>query len=217
MIDVSVRTVTDKVSSFEIPEIARVAELKRKIRDEQTVKSPQFHLLFNGEILDDLKRIGDIELRGKPITIIELKVKDEDEEPPNFRLMVNALMDMGFEQSQCEVALRLSDYNSEAAANLLLSGNLPESDEDYDENEEDEYEGEEEDIGMERPIQTRAKPSEALGPYKSVYENYSSREKAAVIRLTDQFGLDKATVVQVFDASNKDDDVTSRVLSSMTE
>jgi hypothetical protein len=46
-------------------------------------------------------------------------------DPPNFAELVASLTEIGFEQRQCEQALRIANYNAESAANLLLAGEVP--------------------------------------------------------------------------------------------
>jgi UV excision repair protein RAD23 len=46
-------------------------------------------------------------------------------DPPDFDRLVESLVEIGFPRDQCEQALRLAHYDTDQAANLLLSGPLP--------------------------------------------------------------------------------------------
>jgi hypothetical protein len=46
-------------------------------------------------------------------------------DPPNFQALVTGLIELGFEKAQVEQALRVSSYNPDGAANMLLSGDIP--------------------------------------------------------------------------------------------
>lgn len=124
----------------------------KEIAGEAVYLEGEISLIFKGRILDDneiINKIPGIEKtyiivhnkRPKRIhehefldhdfpsfmsrftTILGLN-KDTVEDPPNFNELVNSLIEMGFEKSDCERALRISGYVPDSAATLLLSGGL---------------------------------------------------------------------------------------------
>ena len=110
-----------------------------------SVKNPIFKLLYDGEILPDDRFISDLNLQEASSIIIQLEPgekvviqntendeenseeEDYDEEivvePDNFDSLVNELIELGYEKDVCVAALRITAYQFEEAANLLVTEN----------------------------------------------------------------------------------------------
>ncbi|OHT15162.1 hypothetical protein TRFO_14333 [Tritrichomonas foetus] len=125
-------------------------------------------------------------------------------EPDDFDKLVAELTDLGFEKDACEAALRIAKYNVEAAANLLIMENNPEADKIlYLPENEEEDDDEEEEVITARPT---------LGPLRETYENFSQDERNKVDRISKKTGIDLQTVIQVFEACDRDENNTKSLL-----
>lgn len=125
-------------------------------------------------------------------------------DPADFQQKVAMLVDMGFDKTLSENALRMSNYSPDEAANILLSGEgapgggfggqgAPSGDYDY----------------------PGAASVGSFGAMQSSYDSLSENEKASVQHLIQTLGIDGGTVLQVYFACDKDETQTSSCLQSM--
>jgi len=127
-------------------------------------------------------------------------------DPANFTQLVKELTDMGFDEEVCMPALRMSNYNTEMAANLILSGGPienPASRYSYD-------------VAPPRP---RQEPEYnygrgRYGEMQGMYDGLTIDEKSAVDRIS-RLGVDGATALQVYIACEKDETLASQCVGSM--
>ena len=144
----------------------------------------------------------------RPVSPIISKPSNSD--PQNFANLCSQLTDMGFDLSSVQKSLRQTNYRSDLAANLLLSGNIPD---DEPESFLDDERPNTPPMNFENNFPSR--PSfKRFGEMQSQYDSLNSNEKASVDRLLG-LGFDPLTTLQVFIACDKDENQTSSCIAGM--
>lgn len=129
-------------------------------------------------------------------------------DPPNFATLVGQLTELGFEQGQCEQALRIANYNAENAANLLLSGDLSSGSAATGGGYAGGYGG---GGGGGAGQYGGGGGGARFGELQSVYDGLSPTEKATVDRLL-QVNPDGGMVIQLYMACDKNEEQTRALL-----
>ncbi|KAK8898873.1 hypothetical protein M9Y10_001165 [Tritrichomonas musculus] len=200
------------IHPLEINDNDTVSNLREKLLLNKIVNSPDFKLFAEEIELDNNSHLKNyphieskqikIEMAGESQKELTLKEDAEEEEdkfddPPNFEKLVKELVDMGFDRKKSIQSLRLSDYRTDYAANMLISGNLQndDGDDDYDDGEDD-YESDDEGHIMSR---------KNLGQARDIYDQFTTSEKSIVQRLSKKYGIEISEAVQIFSISNKNE------------
>lgn len=137
-----------------------------------------------------------------PVTIPQPSPHVPQGDPADFQPKVTMLVEMGFEKSQAENALRMANYDPDGAANILLSGGGPVGGADID-------------PGFDLPSGPSPHAIGSFGEMQSTYDSLSEAEKASIQRLINTIGIDGGTVLQVYFACDKDESKTTSCLQSM--
>ena len=182
-----------------------ILDLRKKLLSTKIVPSPHFTILLDGTELQDNMHLKDFpSIETKPLVIEmrnEFEEEDEEEEifddPPNFEKLIAEIVEMGFERDKAIQSLRLSDYRTDYAANILLGGNL------QVDNDDDEYESDEDGNIMSR---------KNLGQARDIYDTFTISEKSLVHKLSKQYGIELSEAVQMFSISNKNETETISLL-----
>ena len=124
-----------------------------------------------------------------------------NQDPPNFAELVANLVDIGFEKSQCEQALRIANYNPDTAAMILLSGDVPAAPSNP--------------ISHPPPPPSRPQQDTGNGQLSQLLSQLTPDEQSTVQNLCESLGFDMETVVQVFLACDKNESMTQDCLSGM--
>lgn len=141
------KTHSGDTHTLDLAQNATIGDARAQILSSNilSVENPIFKLLYDGEILPDDRFISDLNLQEASSIIIQLEPgekiviqntendeenneeEDYDEdivvEPDNFDSLVNELIELGYEKDACEAALRMTAYQVEEAANLLVTEN----------------------------------------------------------------------------------------------
>ena len=127
-----------------------VKDLKLAIEKAHGFDANQLRLLHNGVVLEDEKTLESYEIKDQKVVIMmNAKTKpkipaatdvpnpapQKDEPPkttntnpstePNYTEQINSLVDMGYEKSQVEAAVKAAKGSIELAIEFLSSGNIP--------------------------------------------------------------------------------------------
>ena len=127
-----------------------VKEAKKVVGDTGNLDG-EISLIYKGRILNDDEIVNNLEGVNENFIIVhnkhekrridafnflyhpinplaalaQLRLERRDEtDPPNFEELITNLVELGFERSECERALRITSYDPNNAASLLLSGSL---------------------------------------------------------------------------------------------
>lgn len=145
-------------------------------------------------------------------------------DPANFQELVSNLIELGFEKSQCEQALRLSQYDVERAGNILLTGDIPTGgDQGFGQGGFDQGgfgqggfgqgsfgQGGFGQGGYYPTAPTDNAPGAIFGQFQPVYDTLTAEEKQSVQRLL-QYS-DPITVIQMFMACDRNEANTAALL-----
>lgn len=264
------KTLSGDTHTVDLAQNATIGDARKLILNSNilSVENSIFKLLYDGEILPDDRSISDLNLQEASSIIIQMepsdktttqKINDADDnseedyeeesdeeivvEPDNFESLVTELIDLGYERDACEAALRMTQYQVERAANLLITennqdvafienekrrieyenkrkekieqrkarrqrlndennisgkGDVLDQGDDYDS-----YNDEEEEVITKRST---------LGPFREVYEQYSQEEKDLVDKLSKKLGINTKTIIQVFEACERNAEAAESVL-----
>ena len=128
------------------------------------------------------------------------------QDPPYFESLVVNLMDLGFERSKCESALRAAYYNSDRAAEYLIEGNIP------TEMTNDVFCLQEQRALLQHDISTNV-PTNQPNQISSLTDDQVNSLK----NLLDINHYDQDLIIQVFMACDCDEAITSSCLKSMND
>ena len=126
-------------------------------------------------------------------------------DPENFDELVSELLNLGFDIASSKRALRHNEYNVDAAATKLFEeeNELKSLDSDDD----SVYDEMENDDDSKKQRFTHKKKNE-LGDFKEVYKDLSKQDKILITKLEKETNQERAVIVQVFLACDKNYDVT---------
>lgn len=191
---------------------------KQKIlKDDQVIKdlnisSDQFFVVMQYQINNDAEEIEDIQMADPYMHPLDSDFHEEEDEapaePPNFAELVQMLTEMGFPEEHCQRALRIARYNVERAGSLLVAGDLPRIDPQL------------RNPNPPPPNPEGNPPNEperptAIGSLRTVFDSLNDEERNTILRLENQYHLDRVTVVQVYIACDKNEESTRECLVSM--
>ncbi|OHT15909.1 Ubiquitin family protein [Tritrichomonas foetus] len=204
------------------------------------------------------------QIHTSPLKIFQPNTEND---PPDFNEKVETLKAMGYDQPECESALRASLYQVELAAEYLVSGNIPEIpqplnlneallDSDYSEEEDENSRFIAEMLTIKNVLDSHPEnfaeyiqmldnsnpelvreikkdpimflhrlgldPSKfdvssvkkPASQYEEMMAQFNNEEKQAIHRLEEN-GFDTMTVIQVFIACDKNEELTNSCLASM--
>ena len=141
-------------------------------------------------------------------------------DPPDFNTNVQNLVDMGFERSQCEQALRISGYNPNAAASLLLSGNLAmlqgNSNPNISSNTRQQLNRLNQQQQQHSPPTISIDQDDDRHVIENIYNSLTSNDHISLRRLNNEFReIGYRTILDVFIACDKNEETAIDVLRSM--
>ena len=186
---------TGKEYQLEVPEGTTVAQMKDIFVGRLTLQVEDVRMSVAGQPLGDDQKVSD--LRPDAVVDVEYRVVSGEEQlswqippagvvdPPNFQELVDGLVELGFERRQCEQALRMSQFDTNRAAETLLTGEFT--------------------------ANHTEQPQGRFGPLQSYYDSLAPEEKAAVDRLC-QIDIPPLTVIQVYVACDKDEEQARKLL-----
>jgi hypothetical protein len=117
--------------------------------------------------------------------------EESDDEPSDFPVLVESLMDMGFTKDQAESALRESRYDAEHAVALLVTGTIGTDD------------------------RSPAAPVAADPDYLAALTSLNETQKEDLAAIQKVIHVDPATVLQVFEACDWNKKAALDCLKSM--
>jgi UV excision repair protein RAD23 len=136
-------------------------------------------------------------------------------DPPNMEELVANLLELGPAREACEEALRLTDYDPDRAAEMIVSGRIDSlkpdlvqmfvqhlfshMDEDFEED-------------LNEPPEV-APPVDQDADEDSLLVEFTPEEREKIVEL-EGLGFDRSTVVQVFKACEKDENMAANCLLS---
>lgn len=113
----TIKTIKGDSESIEVPEHCSVIELKAIIMSSLGHSVSSQKLLYRGKILEDSKTLEEYRITsGDTLILMVVKVQ----EPSQFDLNVQALINMGVDRSEAEALLRECDNDLEKAKALIL-------------------------------------------------------------------------------------------------
>ena len=130
------------------------------------------------------------------------------QDPPHFKQMVKALESLGFDRKMCIKALRASFYNADRAAEYLIEGSIPD-------------EVCEDDSALRRK---RDELYDSLTSDESIWNCVTddmskiqlTNEQQKSIYKIESMGYERGLVLQVFEACDRDEIITTSCLVSMS-
>ena len=192
---VLIKSETGKEYEIDLPENSTVAQMKELFVGRLTLEVEDVRMSVAGQPLSDDMKV--IDLRQNAIVDVEYRVVSGEHplawqippagvvDPPNFQELVDGLVELGFEPLQCEQALRMAQFDTNRAANTLLTG----------------------EFAVNHPTQHQGR----YGEVQSRYDSLDPEEKAAVDRLC-TVHPDPVRVLQVYIACEKDEEQAHSLL-----
>lgn len=235
-IEVTVRLITGKQFKFSAHPKNTIHSLKKSLSSSLKTSPEQIIFMTNRARLRDEQTLDQVGLRPdsfiachvqtnietpKKITIdktvkanhfkpvLELKYKDP---PSDFEDRIDFLRCIGYPYEACAHALKLCNYDTAAASEVLFRGTLPneakkkkkDGDGNYVDDSEDEMDGEKHKMKTRTP--------EAI---KKAIANFTPEDKRSIKNLM-YLGFDESTVIQVYIACDQNQEKASECLFSMT-
>jgi uncharacterized UBP type Zn finger protein len=140
MVELKFRSIDGDVYIINVSPNTTVAEMKRQLQAEHNLSALHQKLVITARVLSDTEALKDIPIPpgthivvhltkrpcapSRPIEALTDILPPMPGDPPNFQELVGKLLELGFEQSQCEQALRLAEFDLTRASQRLLSGDL---------------------------------------------------------------------------------------------
>ena len=113
----TIKSIKGDSESIEVPDQCSVIELKAIIMSSLGHRVSSQKLLYRGKILEDSKSLEEYRITsGDTLILMVVKVQ----EPSQFDLNVQALINMGIDRSEAEALLRECDNDLEKAKALIL-------------------------------------------------------------------------------------------------
>ena len=221
-----------------------IEQIIQKINEIKIVSNNNFHLTFKGEILTSFQVLRNIGISEKDEILIQYNTihdplsleslinppnshsKENNKDPTNFSDLVRNLLELGFDEKQCEDALRISNYQPDSAASLLINGTLNEPKRSVyivDPNEFDDYSDQnysDESDDFQNNSNSDSKPVKKTNiksnnQFRTLLNNFKPEERQAFNRIQKMFDMDESVIIQVFIACDKNESNTTECLKSM--
>jgi len=182
----------------------------------------QYSIIQDDPLLLDINS-NDLSLIGGNASVSEKNQLPKNEDPSNFNELVVNLTELGYPISQCKEALRMSNYQPDAAASLLMSGTLTETKphvvildaQDFEEEDLSDDSESEDFVNQASPKESPVKVKDSFNQFRTMMNEFSVDQRAAVSRLQRMYPLDESVILQVFVACDKNEMKAAECLSTL--